>query len=62
MITLDLLQACENCKDFEAVSGDRIDVISVNRVEYHHIVTCENIDKCRALLEHLQKEDKNNGK
>ena len=61
MITLDLLEACENCKDFSAVSENTVNVITVDRVDYHHIVTCANIDKCKALLKHLQKEVKNNG-
>ncbi len=58
MININLLDACENCPDFCAVSDCVEEMVSLNGVTYCHEITCENIDKCRALLEHLQKEVK----
>ena len=62
MIQLDLLDACHTCLDFKPVKtnchtlmyGDEVMEITCD-------ITCENIGKCRALLKHLQKEEKKNG-
>lgn len=62
MINLELLEACKNCPDFEAVSVCTHQVISVDYVEHFHNITCVNKGKCDALLRHLEKEVKNNGK
>ena len=58
MIRYDFLAACENCPHLCATSLLEYEVESFpNFTTYHHIVTCENIHKCRQLLEHLQKEE-----
>ena len=61
MIELELLGACENCHDFEAKSEYIGDIQSGFNVEPCYQVTCVNMNKCRALLEHLEKEVEKNG-
>ena len=52
VIKLDVLDACENCLDFEPVSTSGIHLNG----DVFHRVTCENISKCQSLLKHLQME------
>ena len=60
MIKLDLLDACKNCIHFEPkLDGVIISTMLGDTTDY--TVVCENRDKCKALLEHLQKEVKKNG-
>lgn len=61
MINLELLDACNNCSDFKAVSNCEHQIISVNYVEHCHTVSCVNMEKCKALLRHLEKEVKKDG-
>ena len=62
MIQLNLLDACHKCKDFEPKKVHLYNTI----VNFDYIpcydVTCENIEKCRALLDYLKKEVNKNGK
>ena len=61
MITLQLLEACENCQDFDPVRTQDWELLDINKVEYHHTISCSNINKCKALLKHLTKEVNKNG-
>ena len=61
MINLELLGACQNCPNLEPVKASEFGVFYESKNEYHSTITCENIDKCRALLEHLEKEVKKDG-
>lgn len=61
MIELNVLNACHNCLDFKAKSEYLYDtVVNFESTPYHE-VTCVNMNKCRALLEHLEKEVEKNG-
>ena len=62
MITMELLDACQNCSNFEPIKTGTYDVLYGGEAEHHCTVTCESIDKCRALLVYLRKEEKNNGR
>ena len=62
MITLDLLPVCEDCPEFEPVKTDNYNIMHFGKVvESNCKITCENIDKCKAILEYLQKEVRKNG-
>ncbi len=62
MIEYDFLEACENCPNLEAKSNLEYEHISLDEVTYGHKITCKNIDKCRTLIKHLQKEVKEDGR
>ena len=58
MINYDFLKSCENCPNFEATSELENETFSFEKGRiYQYVVTCVNIDKCRELLKHLQKEE-----
>lgn len=62
MINLELLDSCENCPKFIA-KGEYVGDMAIGfNIEPIHKVTCENIEICRALLDHLKKEEKKNGR
>ena len=62
MIQLDLLEACHSCSDFEPIKTNCHTLMYEGKVlEITCDITCSNIDKCRALLEHLKKEVNKNG-
>lgn len=61
VIELNVLEACHKCPDFEPKRVHLYNsLVNFEEVPYYE-VTCENIDKCRALLEHLKKEVKKDG-
>ena len=62
MINLELLEACNNCPDFEATSECNHEIVSIDYIEHCHTITCVNIGKCRALLRQIQKGVKKDGK
>ena len=62
MITLQLLEPCENCPKFTPVKTNEFDTFHEFEVEHHATVTCKNIGICSELLEYLKKEAKKNGK
>ena len=62
MIKLELLDACHSCQHFEPIKTNNHTLMYEDTVvEITCDITCSNIEKCRALLEHLQKEVKKNG-
>ena len=62
MIKFDLLDACRNCPDLEPIKTDAYNIMHWGEiVDRECTVTCKNIEKCRVLLKHLQKEVENNG-
>ena len=61
MIKLKLLNACQNCPDFEAKSTHIGMVTRGFNIEPCCQVTCVHINKCSALLKHLEKEVKKDG-
>lgn len=61
MIQLDLLEACHKCPDFEPKKVHLYNTIVGMEYIPCYDVTCENIEKCRVLLEHLKKEVNKNG-
>lgn len=62
MIEYDFLEACENCPNLEAESKLEYEHICLEGTTYCHKITCINIDKCRTLIKHLQKEVKKDGR
>ncbi len=63
MIKLELLDACQNCPDFDPIKTNGYDLMCMGEViERNCTITCENIEECRALLDYLKKEEKKNGK
>lgn len=62
MIKLELLDACQNCPDLQPIKTNGVELMCMGEViERTCTITCVNIDKCRVLLEYLQKEVKKNG-
>ena len=61
MITLELLEPCQNCTSLDPVKSSEFDTFCRGESEHHCTITCGNIDKCKRLLEYLSKEVKNNG-
>ena len=61
MINLELLDACQNCPKFVAVSELEYEIMNNFEMHRGYKVTCENFEVCQALLEHLEKEEKKNG-
>ena len=61
MIYLELLDACQNCSNFQPTKTGEYDVLYGGKPEHHCTVTCENIEKCKTLLAYLRKEEKKNG-
>ena len=62
MIKLGLLGACHTCSNFEPIKTGEYNVMYMGEIaEVNCTVTCVNIDRCRALLEHLKKEVNKNG-
>ena len=63
MIKLNLLEACHDCTEFEPIKtkchtlmyGDEVVSTSCE-------IICKHLGKCRALLEHLEKEAEKDGK
>ena len=62
MIKLELLEPCQNCKDFEPIKTNEVDTFYDGKCYYYATVTCENTEKCRALIQYLQKEIEKNGR
>ena len=62
MIQYDFLDACENCPNLDATSDLEYEQICLEGTTYYHKITCANINKCRQLLKHLQKEEKKDGR
>lgn len=58
MITLELLDQCENCPEFEVRQDSNCFDTFDGRTICQHTVTCEHIAKCRNLMEYLRKEGK----
>ncbi len=56
MINLELLDACQNCPNLEPIKTNEFDAFYQGDIQHHITISCENIEKCRALLKHLQKE------
>ena len=62
MIKLDLLPVCDNCPEFEPVKTGEYNIMCMGEVvESNCTITCENMDKCKAMFEYLQKEVKKDG-
>ena len=55
MIKLELLEPCQNCKDFEPIKTNEFDTFYEGGCCYYATVTCGNTEKCRALIQYLQK-------
>ena len=61
MIKTDFMAECANCPHLE------VKAISFNlqnwgnETWYEHTITCEHMDKCRCIKEHLGREMQKNG-
>lgn len=62
MISLQLLEACENCTRLAPKREYIGDIQHLGWCEPVMHITCENINTCRALLDYLKKEEKKNGR
>ena len=60
MITTNFMKECENCPHIE-VALNTVELSAMVKVEYHHTITCERINECRDIKEHLRKEMLKNG-
>lgn len=61
MIEVNLMDACQKCPHLEAKSNYLYDITTIGTSEPYQEITCEHIEKCRTLLEHLEKEIIKNG-
>ena len=61
MITIDLLDICQNCRDLEPEKTNEFDTWGSNDIEHYCTLTCEHIDRCRRLMKHIQKEVEKDG-
>ena len=60
MIELNVFDFCQNCGEFYPILNNDLKLIASLRGECHHIVECENKEKCLRIMNSLQKEMKNN--
>ena len=61
MIRLDLLEPCENCPDLYPIKTGEFTTRCGYDEEHHCTITCENINRCKSILEYLTKEVNKNG-
>lgn len=60
MIILDVEKYCHECPEFEAdVRGETLTDGYGMVVVVDHTIRCKHRDKCRAIKNHLEKENKN---
>jgi hypothetical protein len=60
MIEFKFLDECQQCPEFEVTQDTDIYMICSGR-KANHIISCEHIDRCRNIIEHLKMEVENNG-
>ena len=63
-IGLKLLEdgICENCPHFEVTTTKDVNRALPSKPLYYYTVSCRNIEKCKDLLKHLQKEENKDGR
>jgi hypothetical protein len=49
MIDLKVADYCQNCQHFEAQTDEISSLVSC-----HFIITCANMEKCRAILKYIE--------
>lgn len=53
MISLNVEDYCQNCKDFRACTETQY-LYSDNKNDYmQHVISCENQQKCKSMIEYL---------
>ena len=56
MIKTNFMKECENCPHLQ-VTQNSFKFSYINGDDKHeHTITCENMEKCRSIKEHLEKE------
>ena len=61
MIKTNFMDECENCPHLE-LTKETIDLASwAEKGWYEHIITCEHIEKCKDIKDHLRKEMQKDG-
>lgn len=61
MIKLELLDACQNCPDLDPIKTNSVDLMCMGEViERNCTITCSDINKCKALLDYVRREELRN--
>lgn len=61
MIDIKFMKECENCPYLEVTQNTECITTLASGNEYQHTISCERMDECTRLIEHLRKEIQKNG-